>query len=82
MMLMLLMMLFMMMLIMNPGIREALKTYADPVLSPIVPADSLILIRFGSTRAIIAGAVLPQLRRVWGLSSPEASLLTLRWVGR
>jgi len=55
MMLMLLMMLFMMMLIMNPGIREALKTYADPVLSPIVPQNSLILMVFilGSASMVV-----------------------------
>ena len=55
MMLMLLMMLFMMMLIMNPGIREALKTYADPILTPIVPENSLILMVFilGSASMVV-----------------------------
>ena len=46
MMLMLLMLLMMTMLIMNPGIRNGLKDYADPVLNPIVPENSFILTVF------------------------------------
>ncbi len=46
MMMMLLMLLMMTMLIMNPSIRNGLKDYADPVLTPIVPANSFILTVF------------------------------------
>ncbi len=43
MMFLLLMMILMMMLVMNPNVRESLMNYADPVLNPIVPDNSLIL---------------------------------------
>ena len=46
MMMMLLMLLMMTMLIMNPNIRNGLKEYADPVLTPIVPENSFILTVF------------------------------------
>ncbi len=43
MMFLLLMMIMMMMLVMNPSIRESLMNYADPIIKPIVPENSLIL---------------------------------------
>ena len=46
MMFLLLMMILMMMLVMNPDIRMSLMSYADPILQPIVPENSLILMVF------------------------------------
>ena len=55
MMFLLLMMIMMMMLVMNPSIRESLMNYADPVLTPIVPENSLILMVFvlGSASMVV-----------------------------
>ncbi|RAH15770.1 MAG: hypothetical protein CMB56_002865 [Methanobacteriota archaeon] len=55
MMLLLLMMIMMMMLVINPSVRNSLMDYADPVLSPIVPENSLILmvLTLGSASMVV-----------------------------
>lgn len=55
MMFLLLMMILMMMLVMNPDIRMSLMSYADPILQPIVPENSLILMVFtlGSASMVV-----------------------------
>jgi uncharacterized membrane protein (DUF106 family) len=55
MMFLLLMMVMMMMLVMNPDIRMKLMEYADPILQPIVPQNSLILMVFtlGSASMVV-----------------------------
>ncbi len=55
MMFLLLMMILMMMLVMNENVRESLMNYADPVLKPIVPENSLILMVFtlGSASMVV-----------------------------
>ena len=55
MMLLLLMMIMMMILVINPNVRSSLMSYADPVLSPIVPENSLILmvLTLGSASMIV-----------------------------
>ena len=55
MMFLLLMMIMMMMLVMNPNVRASLMNYADPVLKPIVPDNSLILMVFtlGSASMVV-----------------------------
>tara|TARA_B100001123_G_scaffold436278_1_gene566279 strand:- start:199 stop:1119 length:921 start_codon:yes stop_codon:yes gene_type:complete len=55
MMFLLLMMIMMMMLVMNPNIRESLMVYADPIIKPIVPENSLILmvLILGSTSMVV-----------------------------
>ena len=55
MMLLLLMMIMMMMLVMNENVRSSLMDYADPVLRPIVPENSLILmvLTLGSASMVV-----------------------------
>ena len=55
MMFLLLMMIMMMMLVMNPEIRASLMNYADPILQPIVPENSLVLMVFtlGSASMVV-----------------------------
>ena len=51
----LLLMILMMMLVMNPNVRASLMNYADPILKPIVPQNSIILMVFtlGSASMVI-----------------------------
>jgi uncharacterized membrane protein (DUF106 family) len=55
MMFLMLMMIMMMMLVMNPSVRASLMNYADPILKPIVPENSLILMVFtlGSASMVV-----------------------------
>ena len=55
MMFLLLMMIMMMILIANPNVRNSLMGYADPILKPIVPQNSIILMVFtlGSASMVI-----------------------------
>ena len=55
MMFLLLMMIMMMILIANPNVRTSLMNYADPILKPIVPQNSIILMVFtlGSASMVV-----------------------------
>ena len=55
MMFLLLIMIMMMILIANPNVRNSLMGYADPILQPIVPKNSIILMVFtlGSASMVI-----------------------------